>query len=244
MPEQFMISPAGFIAAINYGSGTPTFDVFRPLSGGHFVQTTGAHPITNLSGKQGTIEASILAGTGGSTRAVAFLVDRYPSPTKYIGILLDTNNLPFAKMSVDGLGTVIGQSLPSGTPLAAGSHINVRLAFNALAPISSGWTLSFQIDDVTQGVWVVDPVATWLPFRPAYLLVGTGVVSDMNGTVQHVQVSDAVEVAFRDVPPTAEELATGFIQANSLMAASMKVVLRGASAIVADSSVTATELTP
>jgi hypothetical protein len=244
MPELFMISPAGFIAAINYGTSPPSFDVFRPIPGGQgsFFKTTGPWPISNLTGRRGTIQASVVTGAAGAARAVAFLVDRWPSPTKYIGIALDAGNHPYAQMSVDGVGTVSGRSSPAGAALAAGTPLNLRLSFNALGSIRGDWKAVFQVEDVTQGVWVVDPIATWVPFIPTFLLVGlspVGGVAAMNGTVQHVQVSETIDVAFRAVPPTEEENALAGLVANSLLAGNITGTRQLDAYLVTDSAVAA-----
>ena len=238
MPELFMISPAGFIAAINYGTNPPNFDVFRPVAGAATIcKTTGIMPLSGLNGQQGTIQASIVVGAPGAARAVAFLVDTWPSPTKYIGIALDAFNRLYVLMSVGGAGAVSGQSTPTGSVLVVGSPINTRLAFNARAPVHNSWMAALQIEVETKGIWTVDPVSTWLPFIPAFLLVGVppvGGISAMNGSVRHVQVSGTVDMAF-DLPETEEESTAALFQANSVFTDGATVKYAARSAPLANS---------
>ena len=244
MPELSMISPAGFVADVNYGTFPPTFNVYRPLAGTLVTaKNTGLYPIARFFGRQGTILASIKAGAAGSTRALAFLVGKWPSPTKYIGIALDSTNRPFAKLSVDGQGTVSGQSSPNGPAIPSGYPVNVRLVFNALGPIHNGFEVAFLVEDVLQGVWTINPVSTWVPFAPTALVVGAAPVGGMtvsNGTILYVQVSDGIDIPFvRDIPEAEEESVFSALTAGSSLVAATSVVFDETSSVVANSSVSA-----
>lgn len=246
MPEFTMISPAGYLVSINHPNYSNP-DVFRPTTQSKGIfNTIGAMPLSGWLGRQGTIMAAATVGATGSARAIAFLVDRYPSPTKYIGIAVDSSNRPYAQMSVDGVGTVIGRSTSSGSIITAGSPINVRLAFNALAPVHNSWMAAFQIDDVTIGVWSTDPDTTWTPFIPAFLLVGippVGGISALNGAIRHVQLSEIAEIISRSGEETAEESISTTVAANSVIAASATVIYQESSAISSD-SLCSGDLTP
>ena len=245
MPELFIASPAGFIASIGYGSLPYTLDVFRPLPGAKKIyKTTGVELLTGSSGLQGTILAAMTAGSTGMIRAVAFLVDRWPGPTKYIGIALDASNRPYALMSVGGFGAISGQSLPMGDPITVGSPLNLRLAFSAGVQIHNGWYAAFQVEDAMIDVWMKNPDAPWTPFNPAALLIGippVGGMSDMNGDLRHVQISNSVEMASRFVPVLEEELleAVCHVQADSTTALAPTMVYGAAASLVADSSASA-----
>ena len=242
MSEQFMISPAGFIAHINHGAIPPNLDVYRPLDGEVVaVPTTGVVSLSGYLGRQGTILASITVGAAGTARAVAFLVDRWPSPTKYIGLGLDTTNRPFAKMNVRGTG-VSGQSLPSGPAVINGDPLNICIAFNALAAISGEFMATFQVDGATLGVWSIDPIGPWTPFVPTVLLVGVspgGGLADLNGVVRHVEVSSKVALSSRTVPATEEESISLILQANSSLTSAGRMKYAATSGPTADAALSA-----
>jgi hypothetical protein len=242
MPEPFIIYPTGLIATIGMSS-PPVLDIFKPLQGGRGVfKTTGAFPLTGFSGRRGTLLASAFSGAAGSNRAVAFLVDRWPSPTRYLGIALDASNRPFAVMSVDGLGTVSGQSTPSGPALPAGQPIDVRLAFDSQEIIHNNWHAALMVEDTMVDIWVRNPTAAWAPVPFGYLLVGMAPVGGMvalNGSVLHTQVSEAVEIVARDVLVPQEEDLMTLVEGNSNLTAraiaswAVRAPLAGASNLIA-----------
>jgi hypothetical protein len=229
----FMISPAGFVIDLSLiqradGSVVPTPSVSQLLPGGS-VQVTGVgdHLLSGrLSGRQGTLDVSLITGAPGSARAVAFLVNNAMTPTKYIGIALDASNRPFALLSVDGALTVYGQSTPSSAPLIAGTPLLCRLAFSSTGVIVGGFFAAFELggDDNLQD-WAVYPSTAWSSFMPTHLLLGVGNLgglADFNGKLNTVQGSDLVVA--RSTSSTRESLnPVVSVVANSLVTAALTV---------------------
>lgn len=229
----FIISPAGFLIGMKQvqapdGTVVPTPNVVQQLPGGSVLLSgIGDHPLSGrLSGRQGTLDVSLVTGTPGSARAVAFLVNNAMTPTKYIGIALDASNRPFALLSVDGALTVYGQSTPSSAPLIAGTPLLCRLAFSSTGVIEGGFFAAFELggDDNLQD-WVTYPSTAWSYFVPTYLLLGVGNLgglADFNGKLNSVQASDLISP--RSTPNTRESLnPTVSVIANSLVTAALTV---------------------
>ena len=133
-----------------------------------------------------------------------FLVDSWPTPTKFIGIALDDANRPLAYLSVDGNGTILGEGLPKGPAIQAGRQLKLRLSYNLQSPIHGDSTAYLQIEEVGQEFWAVRPIPAPGLFQPKFLVVGSQSVSNyptFNSSIHWVQVSCNAEV----IPETEEE---------------------------------------
>lgn len=199
--------PTGLIAFVK--NNPYRLDIVEPLEdpGLLLSGSFGIQSVSELNiGDRGTIDTLITLGAAGANHSVAFLVDQWPNPTRYIGIALDTQNRPFAYMSVNGLGTVLGQGSPTGPALTAGTQHRVRIAYNLRAPIQEDRTAYFQVNGLTQSNWATEPgVASGL-FRPQFLVVGAQTLqnySEFNGSISWIQVCDnAVSMATTSGEPT------------------------------------------
>lgn len=210
MNEPIIIYPAGYIGLMDYAPFGVS--IIEPLqTPGLIARTTGVYPLNyGLCGTQGTIEASFTVGAAGSGRLLVFLVDQWPSPTKYIGIGLDSSNRPYALMSVDGLGTVYGQSSPTLPAFASGTSLTARLSYNLRSPLYETRTAVIQVNDETEGDWVPDPVVTAYGFTPGALVVGLAGLSlaAFNGAVRWVQACGDAEIEVVSLPVEESLLAT------------------------------------
>jgi hypothetical protein len=200
MPELFMISPAGFIVDVNYTGVSPYYElaVTEPLQHpgvtAKGVGDTLLH--SELSGRQGTLEVFCLVGATGTARSLVFLVDNLSSPTKYIGVALDTSNRPYVLVSVDGAGGTYALSTPVGSTIPSGTRLDVRLVFNAFNPVDGAYYVAIQVAETIINLWVTEPLSTWEPFLPGALCAGSAVagLAAFNGTIQKVQANSSVEL--------------------------------------------------
>lgn len=210
MNEPIIVYPAGYIGLMDYAPFGVS--IVKPLQApGLIARTLGVYPLNyGLCGTQGTIEASFTVGATGSGRLLVFLVDQWPSPTKYIGIGLDSSNRPYALMSVDGVGTVYGQSSPTWPTIASSTSLRARLAYNLRDPLYETRTAVMQVNDETEGNWVPDPLVTAYGFVPGALVIGPAglSLSAFNGSVKWVQVSGEAETVVVSLPIEEAFLAT------------------------------------
>lgn len=209
----FIISPAGYIFTTTFGSpvngqGSQRLGFVAPIvpGGGNTVASGLGEFTTTATGRRGTMDLSVITGAPGANRAVAFLVD-HSSPTKWIGIGLDTNNVPFALISTDGAATVLAESGAPGGPVTAGTLLNVRLVWDSTAPVRGTSYVALAINGPL-AKFIVEPGAAWTSFLPGALLLGVGGyggLSDFNGGAPFVQLSEqtasittSIEAATRD----------------------------------------------
>lgn len=152
---------------------------------------------TKVSGAQGTVDLLIQTSTAGSARTVCYLTDNPTTPSNYLAIKVDASNRPFA-IFTNALGTVIGQMAPAYGVIAAGQPVSVRFAWSSLVPVSGLYFASVRVNGslVATADWGTAPLATWLSFKPTYLvLIGPNLGdADFNGTVLACQVANEVTV--------------------------------------------------
>lgn len=199
MTELKIYYPTGLIGVVDYSSTPFHCNLVQPLeSPGLLVNgNPGAYPIQELAvNDKGTIEVLITLGAPGLNRSVAFLVDRWPSPTRFVGIALDDTNRPLAYLSVDGDGTLLGVGLPTGAANAQGTQMRVRLSYNLKEPIHLNSTALLQVNGVDQDSWAVEPGVDPGLFHPNFLILGSQVILNylsFNGSITWAQTSDAVD---------------------------------------------------
>jgi len=199
MTELKIYYPTGLIGVVDYSSSPFHCNLVQPLkSPGLLVNGgPGAYEIKQLAlSDKGTIEVLLIPGAPGSNRSVAFLVDQWPQPTKFVGIALDDTNRPLAYLSVDGAGTILGVSLPSGSANAQGTQIKVRLSYNLSEPIHLSSTALLQVNGVDQESWAVEPGVDPGLFQPNFLVLGSQVVLNylaFNGSITWAQTCDTVD---------------------------------------------------
>lgn len=196
MSEFKIYYPTGFIGLVDDPPKT-RITFLKPLDNSGFLRTgTGPFPIPGaLPPNRGTLEVSITLGATGTARCIAVLVDKWPNPTQQVGILIDTNNRPFAYLSIDGLGTVYGQGSPSGAAYASGRTLRVRLSYDLRNFVHGASTALLEIEDQNQD-WTTEPGLTSIQFQPTYLIVGDASVqgySDFNRVVNWSQLAKDVE---------------------------------------------------
>ena len=198
MTELKIYYPTGLVSIINYARSS--MDLVRPLvNPGLLISGVfEANSIQSLALSDiGTLEVLLTLGATGSNRSVAFLVDCWPNPTKFVGIALDDINRPFGYLSVDGAGTVLGEGLPSGPANLQGTQLKIRLSYNLKSPIQGALTAALQVGDSVAQPWAISPGVESGLFLPMFLVVGLQAISnnlDFNGTINWVQVSGNAEV--------------------------------------------------
>lgn len=246
MSENFSIlSPAGYVMDARMiapvgGPGSYGPAVVSPILPGFHTLGTGVFPATGLSGRQGTIRVSLVTGTaGGSAQAVVMLA---LSPTVMLGVILNTNNQPYALL-IDQFGTTVGASKPDPPTHAAGTPLEITLAWNSKGVVYNGFYAGV-LANVDLPGWATPPVAAWTPFVPSVVYVGTSLgglgLADFTGTIRVVQVADSVLFA---VPPgiNVEETFSGFalMAGTSSMSLSATVKYAGTTTIAGQSAMTA-----
>ena len=205
MTELKIYYPTGLISVVSYSPLRA--DIVQPLKSPGLLTngSFGANLIQDLGlTDKGTIETRIVLGAPGSIRSIAFLVDKWPNPTRYVGIALDDINRPFAYLSIDGFGTVLGQSLPTGPANPQGDQLKIRLSYNLRSPVHGDRTAFLQIEEIGQEFWAVEPGLAPGLLQPQFLVVGSQVSPDyldFNGSINWAQVCGNVEV----IPETVEE---------------------------------------
>jgi len=200
MSDLFFISPAGYRADYNQKQPAAPF-VVEAVAPGQIltVQSTGEFALDQaMNAKQGQIHVRALTGVPGTPRALAFLVDNVSAPTRFFGFGLDSGNRPMVFMQ-DRDGTLIGEFTSLSTDeVGEGYFLDLVLAWQSTAALSgTRFALVTQYGQLDFG-WATDPTASWTPFVPTGLLVGTinGTVSPgsfesleyFNGTIQRVRV--------------------------------------------------------
>lgn len=214
MTELKIYYPTGLIAQIDYSPAPSRFNIVQPLSDPGLMVNgdPGAYPIQQLNMTDiGTLEVFITLGAPGANRAVAFLVDQWPNPTKYVGIALDDTNRPLAYLSVDGAGTILGEGLPNGGSNPQGNQLKLRLSYNLRTPIHLGSTAFLQVGDIGQEIWAVEPGVAPGLFQPKFLILGYQVFTNylaFNGTITWGQTCDVVNVLAETPIEQQEETST------------------------------------
>jgi len=212
MTELKIYYPTGLISQVNYARSS--FDLVQPLkSPGLLVSgVPGAYPIQDLALTDiGTIETLIVLGAPGANRSVAFLVDRWPNPTQFVGITLDDTNRPLAYLSVDGAGTILGEGLPMGTSNPQGNQLRIRLSYNLRSPIHGDSTAFLQVQDLGQELWAIEPGISPGLFHPKFLVLGAQVVTNylaFNSLINWAQICGNSEITPETPTEQAEEAST------------------------------------
>jgi len=198
MPDPFIISPAGFLAAPNWpiypnsGSNTGTYTVAlaQKVSGSILARGRGTTLITQgVTLLCGTLDVQMVAPTAGTQQAVAFLVDNAQTPSCFAGVYIDTTNRVGALIT-NAAGSTVVQVSPGGSSIAAGTPLNIHLAWDSRAPYAvltvNGTNLAL----------TTSPSASWSVAVPVALQLGVGNISGdsdfVNATgIQLVQISPA-----------------------------------------------------
>lgn len=232
-PGPIILSPAGFVVRVqdqapvnglgSYGglAVTPTLGVGNyPLAG------TGFHQLPLAPGK-GTLDLQVVTGAAGSARSLGAVVESLNAPTRYIEILLDATNRPYARI-MDLYGTVVALTAPAGPPIAAGVPLHIRFAWNSQSPINGAVYAYLAVNEAVANLWATQPLVAWVPFAPVGVLLGGGSAAAFNGTIRIAQVNDTSALALPPgftlpTVPGAETLAAS-VSADSLVAADLTVV--------------------
>lgn len=211
----FVISPAGFIADVNWATPQPavgsSINVKNPLSVVPLLQ--GAH--TQLrgvgereiacAGVRGTIEVQITTGTPSLVGQGIVYIGATPLIPPVMALALDASNRPLVIFS-DALGTWVGQTTPAGAPIDPGTPLRIRFAWDSTRVIWSDNTAPFVHRHATFSVngqyataaeWAgTDPVVPWDSFYLGYAWVGQppagSPYAGFSGTIDRVQVSPLV----------------------------------------------------
>lgn len=245
-----ILSPAGYIMDVSVvlpqnGPGTyggvivsqalPCGSVQIRGKGEHSLYGPQGYP---LSGRQGTMWINCITGAAGANQAVVFLA---MSPTRMLGVALDTNNRPYALIT-DIYGFQVGKSGVFGPSIPANTPLMIQFAWDSEHTVYAGDSAGFQFNNQV-AVWWPD-VITWTPFVPSVVYVGTSLgglaLSDFTGVVDKVQIGD--QVIFDLIPGAlieAEEYlsANANMLGNSSATAGMDLVLGGFSDMDGDSSI-------
>ena len=202
-----MVSPAGFIADVNWQAPQPatgpTINVqnpwsVTPLLKGATIQDRGiGNRDIVFAGIRGTLEVYLTTGAAGTVQAPALLVktmDVYPVG---LAIGLDATNRPYAIL-YDNSGAIVGESMPSGAAIPAGTPLVIRLAWNSTAPVDGGKYAYLTVNGapIPAAEWVAgtDPVAAWTSYRVNGMMLGEiiGPFSAFTGTLHKAQLSPLV----------------------------------------------------
>lgn len=212
----FMISPAGFIADVNFNpsgpengfanispgknpnntpsSGPGPFAVTAPLPGA-FVQLRGTGE-TDLTGQlnafQGSLQADIVTTTAAPAEAIATIVGNVGPTTLYLGILLDSQNRPFFRIT-DAGGVLVAFSAPAGAAIPAGIPLQIRFGWDARGKILPGFALLKINNTIVSPATYTVPTSSWTVFNPVAVLVGVGgygSLTDYGGSIVKVQASN------------------------------------------------------
>jgi hypothetical protein len=214
MTELKIYYPTGLIGVVDY-SPSLHFNVVQPLKGPGLLVTgdPGSYSIQQLGvTDKGTIEVLLVLGAPGANRSVAFFVDQWPNPTKFVGIALDDSNRPMAYLSIDGVGTILGVGLPSGSANSQGTQIKVRFSYNLDVPIHQNSTAILQVGDRNPEPWAVEPGVDPGLFQPNFLVLGSQVIPNylaFNGSIVWAQTCDTVDEIQPPTPGPEETLTNG-----------------------------------
>jgi hypothetical protein len=179
------------------GESTPggptwgTLVVNRPVPGLIALARSSGHaPLpANYVATKGTLDMTITTGTPGTDMALASLLNDPDAPLGFILLLLDTSNRPYV-MIVDAGGVTVGLSTPSGDAMDEGYSYQIRLRWNATAPVSGNQYATLEVNGVLQS-WASPPTSAWTPFASTLFqvgfctagLLGEGAMADeFNGT--------------------------------------------------------------
>lgn len=220
MAELFDVTSAGYLREYLYAvPGTFGITSAPTLAQIASVRTTGVYPV-KMNGTRGMIDASFTVGAPGAAQAVAFLVDRVPVPTRFLGIGVDATNRPVAYLQ-DVNGTSVGVFALGDAALIAGTKVHVVLSWNAAGTIDRLRYAAVRSNgDLEWSNWTTPPTASWTPFTPAMLIVGSTEgasfqsLGSFNGTIQRIVVLTTL------VSSTAAEAGTYNVLAGDTMAAS------------------------
>ncbi len=171
MRERFDITN-GLVREYNYA--VPGTFLTRPaptLAEVIWMRSPGVESLV-MNGERGTIDLTFTVGTAGTAQAVAFLTDRTPTPTRFLGIGLDSSNRPHAYI-MGHAGTEVGVFALADEDIPAGTRLHITLTWDAEAAVDGSRFAMVQLDGVVMGTgWTTNPVATWVPFTPTTIVVG------------------------------------------------------------------------
>jgi hypothetical protein len=242
-PGPIILSSAGYVFRITEqafvgGQGTYGGAVVTPVApGGAVICTgTGDFPV-KIAGSSGTLDVQLTTGAPGLPRAVAYLVDKSPSPTAYLGISLDASNRPYCIIT-DIYGNIRAETGPDGPSFPAGKPLHVTLTWDSRHAFNGTDFALFSINGTIPNLWVYEVTAPWVPFVPSLLLVGYGFGSDFNGTIGFVQGTNAgVEMVPTGVtPPQFEKM---YFQAGSAVSGSLQADWKVAAAPAGNAAISA-----
>lgn len=185
------IHPTNFTTLFSVGSHGQTQHLTVPLLAGSSFQTTGLGEVpVSMVGARGVLDVTFVTGAAGTARAVAFLADA--AGVRYLGIAVDTTNRVYGLASVDGVGTVLAQSYPSGV-VPAGTQVTARLVFDSTAAVEGTWYIAISVNGVIRNM-VTAVTTAWTAFKPTKLLLGDGAsLGTYNGArAPFVQLSEQV----------------------------------------------------
>ena len=123
-----------------------------------------------LSGIRGSIQVDLVTGAAGTVQGLAFMVGDVGPTTMYAGISLDTSNRPTFAIT-DNTGAVKAQGAPSGSAIASGTPLQLRLFWDSTGLLLSAYT-AFLINGTPQAVGAVS--SAWASFSPVAVLYGRG----------------------------------------------------------------------
>jgi hypothetical protein len=186
------------------------------------------------------MQINCTTGAPGTAQAVAFIA---VSPSIMLGVAVDTTNRPYA-LIIDNLGFSVGRSGTFGPALPAGVPLTIQFAWDVENIVYADDRAGFQFNDQV-AVWYPD-VATWAPFVPTTLYVGTSLgglaLSNFTGVVGKVQVGDKVvfEIAPGAIIEEEEYLSGNAVMPGlSTVSGTMDLILGGFATINGDSGETA-----
>jgi len=212
----FMISPAGLIADVNFDPAGPVNgfanispgknpNVTPPTGSGPFAATvllpgalvqlrgTGETDLTGqLSAFQGSLQADIITITAAPAEAIATIVGNVGPTTLYLGILLDSQNRPFFRIT-DFAGTLVAFSAPAGAAIPAGVPLQIRFGWDARGRILPGFALLKINNTIVSPATYTVPTSPWTVFNPVAILIGVGGyagLTDYGGSIVKVQASN------------------------------------------------------
>jgi hypothetical protein len=200
MPELKVLYPSGLVGYSDFSTGPTGMMLVDPLKNSSLVcDTVGRYDISgDISDTQGVLEVDFVTGPTGLARAVVYLVDAWPTPTKYIGIGLDVSNRVTAQISIDGALNSYGVFAASGRPLPERVTSKVKLVYNLRNAVHLNSTVALQIGETIYAGWYPTPTVTTATFKPTLLLAGfsPSVVGlpDFNGHFRYAQLGRSIEL--------------------------------------------------